>query len=109
MPDLITAEQHGWSWLRQQVFARDGGCISQQSRIFGKQTAPDACTGPLEFDHVKEHLKAGAKAPNDEAHGVTVCAWHHRHSKHWRSDQKANRIFIRAYLRGVYPTVWSVR
>lgn len=105
--DLINAEQHGWSWLREQTFARDGGCIAVQSRIMGDRVAPDGCTGPLEWDHVKEQLKAGQKAPDDEAHGVTVCAWHHRHSRSWRSDSKVNRERIREYLRGVYPTVWT--
>lgn len=68
--------------------------------------APDGCTGPLEFDHVKERLGAAFKAPNDEAHGITVCSWHHRHSRSWRSDSKANRTLIREYLRRLYPAVW---
>ena len=99
--ELINADQHGWQWLRETVFRRDGGCIAPG------MGAPDGCTGPLEFDHVKEALRAGVKAPNDEAHGVTVCAWHHRHSRHWRSDSKVNRQRIREYLGRVYPTVWS--
>ena len=105
--DLITAEHDGWSWLREHTFRRDGGCIAPQRSIMGDLVAPDGCTGPLEWDHVKEHLKAGAKAPNDEAHGVTVCSWHHRYSRSWRSDSKVNRARIREYLRGVYPSVWG--
>lgn len=97
--ELITAEKDGWTWLRETVFRRDGGCVGPSLG------APDGCTGPLEFDHVRE--KIGGERLDDEAHGITVCAWHHRHSRQWRSDSKVNRSTIREYLRGVYPEVWS--
>lgn len=111
---MITAQKHGWDALRRAVVARDRYCISKRVDVFFDMTAHDQCrdgfgwpTLDLEFDHVKQELAAAKKATDDEAHGVAVCAWHHRLSKEWRSDSKEHRTVIRAYLRKLYPGVWG--
>lgn len=116
---MMTAEADGWESVRRATFRRDIGCIAGQPRIFGVNIAPDMCKDAfgnpmrwdewrlLEWDHVKEDLRAGVKAPNDEAHGVAVCPWHHRLSQRWRSDSKAHRAAIRDWLARHYPEVWN--
>lgn len=115
---MMTVEQDGWPAVRHAVFWRDGGCIAHRADIFGADVAPDHCRNsyaqPLrngrecEWDHVKERSAMGMKAPDDEAHGVTVCAWHHRLSQKWRSDSAAHRGQIRAYLTRLYPEIWGL-
>lgn len=102
---LISAKEHGWVALRLRTFRRDGGCIANSEAVFGKEIAPDRCDGDLEFDHVRHGL-AGRRI-DDEAHGVTVCAWHHRLSQEWRSDTKVHRAAQRRYLANLYPDVWK--
>lgn len=115
--DLINAQQHGWDWLRETVFRRDGGCVAVQRQIMGEEVATDSCREGaglhypiierwrlerMEWDHVTQD---GVRY-SDEAHGITVCPWHHRGSGQ-RIDTKARRERVREYLRGVYPTVWD--
>lgn len=108
----------GWPAVRLAVFRRDRGCIAVNQQVFGADTAPDLCANKfgtridpadwdlLEFDHVKEGL-GGPKAPDDEAHGVAVCPWHHRLSSVWRSDSALHRLAERAWLARHYPAVWG--
>ena len=114
---MRTVAEDGWPAVRMAVFQRDGGCIANRADIFGKDVAQDHCRNnyarPLidamecEFDHVKEQQAMGIKAPDDEAHGVAACAWHHRLSQAWRSDSAAHRGLIRRYLARLYPAVWQ--
>lgn len=116
---MLTVRNDGWVQVRSAVFKRDVGCVATQWRIFGNNIAPDMCRSrwgtpiewddwsELEFDHVKENLEASNKAPDDEAHGVAVCPWHHRLSQVWRSDSKFHRERLRDWLAKAYPEVWS--
>lgn len=111
----LTVARDGWDAVRQAVFRRDVGCIAHQSRIFGQDTATDACADTwgnvidglgfevLEFDHVTQH---GVRY-DDEAHGVSVCPRHHRLSRVWRSDSRVHRALERGWLHKHYPEVWS--
>jgi hypothetical protein len=102
--ELISAKVHGWAALRIAVFRRDMRCVATQERVFGKDVATDLCSGPVEFDHIRHGL-AGRRI-DDEAHGITVCAWHHRGSG-WRVDAKDRRAAARRYLANLYPDVWK--
>lgn len=117
--EVLTAETHGWPAVRRATFSRDRGCVAVQSRIYGDDVAPDLCRNQygqavrwddptqLEWDHVKESQAMGVKAPDDSAHGVMVCAWHHRLSNRWRIDSWVHRQKIRDWLRSHYPGVWD--
>lgn len=117
---MITAVRDGWTELRRVTFRRDGGCLAVRVDVFGSDIAPDMCQdgfgnpilwydlSKMEFDHVKEQLGTAKKAPDDEAHGITVCPWHHRLSQQWRSDSARHRIAERDWLRKHYPEVWGV-
>lgn len=125
---LVNAKEHGWEVLRLRVFSRDGGCIAVQKDIAGKNVAPDPCRdkhgrvvgfsdrGALTLDHVKEQPAIGTlqikkredrhsyKAPDDEAHLVTVCWGHHIGAWSWATS---NRDVERKWLRQQYPDVWG--
>lgn len=113
---IVAVETHGWTVVRSAVFGRDGGCVATQPRIFGSDVAPDRCRGrfgqdvewddwdQLEFDHVRPH--SGGARPDDEAHGVAVCPWHHRLSQVWRSDSRRHREALRSWLASHYPDAW---
>lgn len=116
--ELIRADVDGWPRLKLHTARRDGGCIAQNPEAIGRDhVAPDQCRDvngwlmswtdvwKLEWDHVR-HGYAGQRM-DDEAHGVTVCPWHHRGSGPWRSDSKVNREAIRAYLARLYPEAWA--
>lgn len=117
---LTTEQKDGWPRLKLVVAARDGGCLATHRGVFGDDVAPDMCRDArgylmtstdyfrLEFDHVKEQQAMALRAPNDEAHGIAVCPWHHRLSREWRSDTAAHRAVIRDYLRRLYPREWAV-
>lgn len=107
---LLTVDHDGWAAVRNRVLSRDYGCVFRNSAIGG------VCGGPLELDHVKQNLQIGApivkrrdkhsyKAPDDEAHLVSVCANHHRHLG--IATSKAGREFERDYLAERYPEVWG--
>jgi len=112
---VITAAIDGWTKLRWTVFQRDGGCVAVQPRIFGDDIARDECRNAagwlirwndifqMEWDHVTDR---GGIRRDDEAHGVTVCPWHHRGSG-WRIDTKERRAKLREVLSDLYPAVWS--
>jgi len=112
---VITAAIDGWTKLRWTVFQRDGGCVAVQPRIFGDDIARDECRNTagwlirwndifqMEWDHVTDR---GGIRRDDEAHGVTVCPWHHRGSG-WRIDTKERRAKLREVLSDLYPAVWS--
>jgi hypothetical protein len=102
---VINAKDHGWPALREHVFRRDGRCVATRADIFGDDVAPDVCSDWSEFDHIKEQI-GGPKAPDDEAHGVRMCSWHHRLSQEWRATSKPHRQAVRDYLRKLYPEVW---
>lgn len=93
-----------WPGLRRTLLLRDGPCISNRVDVFGFDgLAQDLCQGPSEFDHVTQvhgHLDGRR---DDEAHGVMVCAWHHRLAVEWRSDSSEHRAAERAYLTRMYP------
>jgi hypothetical protein len=116
--ELVSAANDGWSKLRLTTTRRDGGCVAVQPKVMGEQIATDLCRNghgwviryddlfQLEWDHVKEFLATSLRAPHDEAHGVSVCAWHHRGTG-WRSDSQEHRQKIREYLAKLYPDVWA--
>jgi hypothetical protein len=111
-----TVQGDGWPAVRAAVFERDGGCLATSFQVFGSDVASDLCRNRygdtvryddlkwMEWDHVREGV-AEARI-NDEAHGVTVCAWHHRGSG-WRIDTKAHRAKVRGWLAKHYPEVWT--
>jgi hypothetical protein len=113
--ELVTVLKAGWARLRIHTFNRDGGCVAVQPSIFGADIATDQCrsaTGTLipwnavffmEWDHVTD--RAGIRR-DDEAHGVTVCPWHHRGSG-WRIDTKERRAVLRDHLTRLYPEAWA--
>lgn len=86
-----------------------------QPAIFGEDIATDQCRGlmgyliawddlfKMEWDHVTDD---GGIRRDDEAHGVTVCPWHHRGSG-WRIDTKPHRAKLRDMLRTLYPAEWA--
>lgn len=108
---VLTAERDGWAAVRNQVLARDRGCIFRD-RGYGE------CAGPTDLDHVKEQPQIGGlqikkradkhsyKAPDDEAHLVSVCAAHHRGERQVATS-KEGRQFERDYLAERYPEVWD--
>lgn len=104
MIPLINAEEDGWACLRPSVLGRDGGCMAPQ-------LDPDAgeCSGRLTLDHVKEELAMGAKAPDDEAHLVTLCLFHHVETSAGANWATSHRTLLRRYLSGLYPDTWAGR
>lgn len=112
--ELVTAAD-GWAKLRLVTFTRDKGCVAVQPRVMGALAATDLCRDEngwliswndlfrMEWDHVKQNFLRY----DDEAHGITVCPWHHRGDR-WRIDTKAHRERVRAYLESLYPAVWTV-
>ena len=116
---IRSAEADGWDAVRKAAFRRDGGCVAVNPAIFDHDVAPDLCAdqwggfihwsdyGRLEFDHVKEQSVLGKKPPDDEAHGVMACPWHHRLSQRWRTDSAVHREKLRDWLRKHYPEVWG--
>lgn len=117
--ELTTAKRHGWLVLRAVVFRRDGGCVAVQRHIMGDDVATDSCRAGereaakvinrwdlqyMEWDHIRE--QPGGRRYDDEAHGVTVCPWHHRGSGQ-RVDTSERRFKIRGYLARMYPDVWA--
>jgi hypothetical protein len=114
--ELVSAARDGWTKLRWTVFRRDGGCAAVQPRYFRDDVATDQCRGKhgwlirwddvfqMEWDHVRDDR---GRRVDDEAHGITVCPWHHRGSS-WRIDTKERRARIRDVLRALYPEAWAV-
>ncbi len=112
---VLTAAADGWFVLRAAVFRRDRGCVAVQSDWFGDGVATDQCRDArgylirwddifrMEADHVTDD---GGIRRDDEAHLITVCAWHHRGSG-WRIDTKARRARARDVMRALYPAEWS--
>jgi hypothetical protein len=110
---VITAETDGWTALRWAVLTRDGECLA------AKLGAPDGCQNKfgwdqrsddltqLELDHIKEQAMMGRKAPDDEAHLVSMCAWHHRLGLAGATWATSHRRELRAYLAQRYPQVWT--
>lgn len=87
----------GWPLLRLTVFNRDMGCIVPY-------VDPDndrPCKGMPTLDHVPERGRngLGMKAPDDEAHLVTVCTYHHT-GQLW---PERHRDLERAYLARWWP------
>lgn len=64
-----------WDVLRPKVMNRDMGCIVP----YVDPDEPHPCKGMPTLDHVPERGRngLGMKAPDDEAHLVTVCSYHH--------------------------------
>lgn len=86
-----------WEALRRKVFNRDLGCIVPY--VDPENDRP--CKGMPTLDHVPERGKnaLGKKAPDDEAHLVTVCAYHHT-GQLW---PETHRELERAYLARWWP------
>lgn len=112
---IVNAQQHGWATLRRVIFARDGGCVAGQWRVFGKDIADEPCKDQfgdeipydtfalLEADHVtKDGVRIDA-----EPYLITACPWHHRLSQRWRTDSKAHRQAEREWLAKQYPAEWA--
>lgn len=73
------------------------------------QLDPDAgeCSGRLTLDHVKEELAMGVKAPDDEAHLISLCERHHVETQAGANWATSHRDLERAYLARLYPWVWQ--
>lgn len=111
---ILSAAVDGWGRLRSAVFRRDRGCVAVQARWFGDDVAKDLCRDAggflmrwddifkMEWDHVTD--RSGIRR-DDEAHGITVCPWHHRGSG-WRSDTSEHRAREREVLAEMYPEAW---
>lgn len=106
---VLSADKDGWAAVRNQVLARDRGCIFRD-RGYGD------CGGPTDLDHVKQTPKIGDpvvkrknkhsyKAPDDEAHLVSVCAAHHRGERQVATSHEG-RQYERDYLAERYPEIW---
>lgn len=99
MADTIpeSADSIGWDALRRKVFNRDMGCIVPD--IDPHEQTP--CKGMPTLDHVPERgMNAlGRKAPDDEAHLVTICAYHHT-GRQWPEQ---HRELERKYLAKWWP------
>lgn len=107
--------------LRWGIFQRDEGCIAVQPDKVGDAVSAEPCRNSanwvipwndvfqMEWNHVKEAgaIGLGIKAPDDEAHGVTLCAFHHRGTAAGSNWEAANREAERKYLRSLYPEVWG--
>lgn len=127
---LVTAATDGWTDLRWLVLRRDGGCVARQVDKVGIEVATDECQNAngwpmlwddvfqLELDHVKEQPNVGAvvkkrlakgstKAPDDEAHLVAICPWHHRGGKAGATWATSHRPALRKMLARLYPEVWG--
>lgn len=101
MTDILSAQADGWTALRVRVSNRDLGCMAP--RLDLSENRP--CKGMLTLNHVKEEPMMGKKAPDDEAHLVTVCAYHHIDGG-WATSRRGLEA-QRAYLTRLYPMVWD--
>lgn len=95
----MSAAVDGWDALRLRVFNRDYGCIVPV-------VDPDdnyPCKGMPTLDHVPERGKnaMGKKAPDDEAHLVVICAYHHT-GRIW---PEGHRELERKYLAKWWPDI----
>lgn len=92
-----------WEALRRKVFNRDMGCIVPT--VDRGESTP--CKGMPTLDHVPERGKngLGMKAPDDEAHLVTVCMYHHT-GRLW---PETHRELERAYLARWWPGLHGER
>lgn len=93
----MSVESHGWEALRRKVFNRDMGCIVPT--VDPRNGYP--CKGMPTLDHVPERGKnaLGTKAPDDEAHLVVICTYHHT-GRNWPEGHREQE---RAYLAKWWP------
>ena len=98
-----SADGIGWDALRQVVWSRDWGCIVPT--VDPGETTP--CKGMPTLDHVPERggNALGKKAPDDEAHLVTVCTYHHT-GRLW---PERHRELERVYLAKFWPNIHGER
>ncbi len=99
-PPLAADGPGGWTALMQHVGKRDGyQCIVP----YVDPAEPTPCKGMPTLDHVPERGRnaLGKKAPDDEAHLVTVCAYHHT-GRLW---PETHRELERAYLARWWPDI----
>ena len=89
----------GWDAVRRAVFNRDMGCIVPY--VDAGESRP--CKGMPTLDHVPERGRNayGRKAPDDEAHLVTVCMYHHTGIQ-W---PERHRELEREYLARWWPDI----
>lgn len=94
-----SADEVGWDQLRLIVFNRDYGCIVPV--IDRNENTP--CKGMPTLDHVPERGKnaLGKKAPDDEAHLVVICSYHHT-GRLW---PETHRELERQYLARWWPDI----
>ena len=52
------------------------------------------CSGRLTLDHVKDQPRMGRRAPSDERHLVTLCAYHHLESGWATSHRPQLRLYL---------------
>ena len=91
-PLPVSADREGWDVLRFKVFNRDMGCIVPI-------VDPDnryPCKGMPTLDHVPERGQNayGRKAPDDEAHLVVVCMYHHTGVNWPEGHREAERLYL---------------
>lgn len=110
--------------LRETVFLRDARAIylndphrdnrvpfevwlrRRQSQLTGAlclvelldPPASRKCSGRSTLEHVKDQLRMGKKAPDDEQHLVILCEYHNV----WNPPSKDLRAKIRRYLANAY-------
>ena len=88
--DPVTPQMH------RRILERDRGCVA----LVVDSTQLGSCSGRLTLDHVKDQPRMGVRAPSDEHHLVTLCAWHHQGQKAGRiwATTKEHREWLRMYL-----------
>lgn len=110
----VLTSRAGWDVLRRHVFARDGykcmapvldptqrseDCRNRWGDPIRRQFAGAYDPEGLTLNHVKMQPMMGKKAPDDEAHLITVC-WFHG-VQGWELSRRAISL-MRAYLRQRY-------
>lgn len=98
------------SELRLNVILRDGYCVAEAldpmagpcRDKWGELLPANPWPDQFEVDHVRAEPMMGKRAPDDMAHLVTLCSWHHQASG-WATS---HRPLLRDYLASLYPEEW---
>jgi len=62
---------------------------------------PHTCGGKQEVDHVKDQLRMGKRAPDDEFHLVAMCQNHNTWSPPRKELRHAEREYLKSHAQGV--------